>query len=541
MAESVIRARLQTKGFEEGTAAVNRFSRAQQNVGKASAASGRQFSAQASGLGGFVAAYAGAAANIFAVQQAFSALSRAAQVETTIRGTRTLASEIGQSGDAIIAKLQEVTQSQLTAAEAAQNANIALSAGFDIQQIEQLTEVATKASKALGRNLTESIQRVYRGAIKLEPELLDEIGIFTRIEPAVEAYAASLNRSVSSLTNFERRQAFATAVIEEGQKKFNEIDITSASAQKSLEQLSTSFIDLATKVGGVLARALVPLADFLSGDLGNTLLVLGGIFTLVFSNAAGQVAQFTETMVSQLTRGLGKLEEFGRKAQGTGEAFKGALATAQEADYSGAGAFRGDRGTAAAATKAKQQIAAGEIRTQAQAAAARKALEAQIKAERDYIRAVEDGTKKVKDRAAAVSRSNIAITAATVQVNALASAERAAGAASTVLAGTTRLLTTAVQGLGMAVSFVLSKLNIFLFVLTSIQTVGQLFGVDIIGSIVGWFKKLGEESRKTTQGIQSFAAALTSVSKTELKLAGFEDQEEFLDQVSDKLKDLRTE
>ena len=174
-----------TKGFGKAAKDVDRLNQVQersirstQNLGKATAASGRQFAAQASGLGGFVAAYAGAAANIFAVQQAFSALSRAAQVETTIRGTRTLAAEIGLSGDAIISKLQEVTQGQLTAAEAAQNAHIALSAGFNTDQIEH-TEVATKASKALGRNLTESIQRVFRGAIKLEPELLEEIGIFT--------------------------------------------------------------------------------------------------------------------------------------------------------------------------------------------------------------------------------------------------------------------------------------------------------------------------------------------------------------------------
>ena len=99
-------------------------SKAQTRLGQASASAGRQFSAQANGLGGLVSAYAGAAANIFAITQAFSALSRAAQAEQTIQGTRTLAAQIGQSGDEIIAKVQEITRGQLSIAESAQNANI---------------------------------------------------------------------------------------------------------------------------------------------------------------------------------------------------------------------------------------------------------------------------------------------------------------------------------------------------------------------------------------------------------------------------------
>jgi hypothetical protein len=50
--------------------------------------------------------------------------------------------------------------------------------------------------------LSDSISRLVKGSAKLEPELLDELGIFTRIEPAVQKYASSLNRAVSSGLNF---------------------------------------------------------------------------------------------------------------------------------------------------------------------------------------------------------------------------------------------------------------------------------------------------------------------------------------------------
>ena len=183
---SRIKLLFQTQGATKAAKETESVGRAQTRLGQASASSGRQFSAQASGLGGLVAAYAGAAATIFAVTMAFGALQKAAQAEQVIKGTRALALEVGASGDQIISKIQQITKGQLSMAEAATSANIALSAGFGSEQIERLTAVSLKASRALGRSLTDAFTRLTRGTAKLEPELLDELGIFVRIEPAVE-------------------------------------------------------------------------------------------------------------------------------------------------------------------------------------------------------------------------------------------------------------------------------------------------------------------------------------------------------------------
>ena len=261
--------------------AVDNITRSQTRLGQASASSGRQFSAQAKGLGGLVTVYAGAAANIFAVQQAFSALSRAAQAEQIIQGTRALAGAIGESGDEILAKIKEITRSQLTMTEVAQNVNIALSASFSSKQIERLSAISLKASVSLGRNLTDALQRVVRGAAKLEPELLDELGIFTRIEPAVQKYAIQLGRSATSLTNFERRQAFVNAVMEEGERKFASIGTTAPTAAQSLEKLAATMVELATIFGQFMADTLVPLADFFSDNMGASLALFSGMASTI--------------------------------------------------------------------------------------------------------------------------------------------------------------------------------------------------------------------------------------------------------------------
>ena len=98
--------------------ATERVGRAQTRLGQASASSGRAFAAQASGLGGLVAAYAGAAATVFALQAAFDALNKAARAETIIQGTKTLATEIGQSGPRILKEIKSITQGQIELSEA---------------------------------------------------------------------------------------------------------------------------------------------------------------------------------------------------------------------------------------------------------------------------------------------------------------------------------------------------------------------------------------------------------------------------------------
>ena len=301
MADQTITTRFKTEGAGRVAKETETIGRAQTRLGQASASAGRSFSAQANGLGGLVGAYAAAAANVFAITAAFEALGRAAQAEQIVRGTKLLALEIGESGQSILESVQKITQSQLTLAESSQNINIALSAGFNSDQIEQLSEVSLKASRALGRNLTDAFQRVVRGASKLEPELLDELGIFTRIDPAVEAYASKLNIAATSLTNYEKRQAFVNAVIEEGQKKFSAIDTSTTSSQKTFEQLRVTLVELATEFGILVANVLAPVAEFFKNNIGNALLLFGGILGLVFGRAVASIGAFAGQSIARLT------------------------------------------------------------------------------------------------------------------------------------------------------------------------------------------------------------------------------------------------
>lgn len=279
--KNVIRTIFTAEGAGSAIRDVDHLGRAQTRLGQTSASAGRSFAAQSQGLGGLVAAYAGAAATTFALQQAYDKLAKSARTIQTLEGLTTLAAKSAIDGKSLLTSVQQITKSQLSLASAAEQVNLALSAGFDSKQIEGLSTVALKASRALGRDLTDAMTRVTRGSAKMETELLDELGIYTKIGPATRAYAMSIGKASSELTEYERRQAFVNSVIAEGNSKFKSINATIPTTAEKLEAFGTKIVDLATKFGMVIAEVVAPAMDFLTNNLSASISAFGMIAGLV--------------------------------------------------------------------------------------------------------------------------------------------------------------------------------------------------------------------------------------------------------------------
>ena len=472
--------------------------RQQTRLGQASASAGRQFSAQASGLGGLVAAYAGAAATVFALQAAFDALARSARAETIIQGTKTLALEIGQSGPRILKQITEITQGQIELSEAAQNINIALSAGFNTDQISRLTKVSLGASRALGRNLTDALQRVVRGAAKLEPELLDELGIFTRIDPAVNRYAQRLGIATSNLSDFERRQAFVNAVIEEGERKFSSIDVASSSTQKSLEQLQVQIQQLAIEFGQAIAKTLLPFVNFFKNNAGNTLLLFGGILALVFGKATEIIGNFSKKSLNNLSDLAAGFADSAAKAKGSTEKIqKGIVSLQATIDKRGGLAAKGGsftrgltRDLSSAAADVRRRFLSGEdvdIRQRAKDVEVLKKAQTQLNAAgRGTSAAYSDATKIIRTYGKATEAAGFRARAATA-----------------LSVG----LQKAIRGVGIAAAFAGKALNTLFFGVAAIQIVGSFFDFDLLQSIKDAFIDNSQAAKDFEGGLKGLATA----------------------------------
>jgi len=258
----------------------------------ATGASGRDFANQARGLDGLVRLYATYAANVFAAGAAFRALSEAADTSNMIQGMNQLGAASGLALGTIATKLREATDGAISMREAMEATTKGTAAGLTGKQMEQLGQVANKASKALGIAMPDAISRLTRGISKLEPELLDELGLFTKIGPATENYARSIGKSAASLTDFERRQAFANAVLKEGIDKFNSIDV----AANPYDKLLASLKDLSFQALEIVNKAFVPLVNILSQNPTVLLGVLAAIGSSIVKSAIPALGQYRDNL-----------------------------------------------------------------------------------------------------------------------------------------------------------------------------------------------------------------------------------------------------
>jgi len=273
---------------ERAGQAKNRYNKQEKGAGQLTNNSTKAFAKQAQTVGtatNFLSAYATVAANAFAITAAFGVLKRAAGVELLAEGLEFTGRAAGTNLPLVAEGLEKITGSAITAASAMKAVAVGTSAGFSTAQLEGLTKVASGASKALGRDMTDALDRLVRGAAKLEPEILDELGIMVRLDDVTKQYADSVGKTTGEVTAFEKRMAFTNAIIEQGTEKFGSLG--EAVDANPYDKLGASFDKLLKTLLNIANAVVVPGIELLS----NNMIALGAATALLVNKAgAGLLA-----------------------------------------------------------------------------------------------------------------------------------------------------------------------------------------------------------------------------------------------------------
>lgn len=285
----------------------------------------KSFSKMASAIDGgnnsLVGAYAALAANIFAVTAAFLALKNAAETAQVIEGLAASGARVGLSYKNATMRVREAADGLLSLEQSARSSAQVLAAGFKPDQLIKLTNAAQDASYALGRDMAESMDRLTRGVIKLEPELLDELGIMVRIDEASAAYARTLGKSASQLTAAEKRQGFFAASMAEVNAKFGGLSDGANNSATSLNKLAATFSDLTKNMLNLLNFAFGPLVKMFGSSQG---ILLGGMM-LFASSIKGQLLPVLTEASEKMQRMASKASKLsGTAAQGLLSSFNNA-------------------------------------------------------------------------------------------------------------------------------------------------------------------------------------------------------------------------
>lgn len=244
-----------------------------------------------------VSAYAEVAGTVFALTAAFNGLKNAAQFGSMLTAQDNFARATGTNMQTIAKAMQSATKYALDFKQSAQYASIGRLAGFSTKQIVELAQAGTSAATILGRDVPEALSRMFRGVAKGEPEILDELGIFIRLDNAYKAYIKTVasGQKVFELTAYQRRQATRMAAIEaarpmsEGNANASIDDFTIAAAQ-----LSTTFTNLMLSLTNILG----PVVKAITGNIG----LLVGAISLLGGSMMGNLSNILANMTKASER-----------------------------------------------------------------------------------------------------------------------------------------------------------------------------------------------------------------------------------------------
>lgn len=247
---------------------------------QASANGTKNFSKMAQGMGGLVGAYATFAASVFALSAAFNFLKNAADVALLEQSQVQFAQNSGIAMESLTNKLRAASKGMLDFQSAAAASAMGLAKGFSSEQMDEMAEGALKVSNVLGRNFTDSFDRLTRGVSKAEPELLDELGITLKLETAKRKYAESLGISADALSSADASQA----VYLETMEQLNKVVGDAEGQANPFMQLAATFNDLAKTLSGFILPPFEALAGFLNENAAVAALFFGAIGMGIIKN-----------------------------------------------------------------------------------------------------------------------------------------------------------------------------------------------------------------------------------------------------------------
>lgn len=186
----------------------------------------------------------------------------AGRSESVTNALRNLAGGADEAQGYLLA-VKAATHETVSGLDAMQIATIALNSKVvtSADQMHELAEIATVTGRALGRQAGESVERLTLAIAKLEPELLDELGINIKRSDLYRQLAADLHVNQAALTDVQKRQAFANEVFRQGRERVEELGGFVESSATKWSVLKTRTDDLRVAMTKVTADALEPMLD----------------------------------------------------------------------------------------------------------------------------------------------------------------------------------------------------------------------------------------------------------------------------------------
>jgi hypothetical protein len=188
----------------------------------------------------------------------------ASKVEGLRRGFDNLTRSAGFSAQTF-SKLQKATDGTMSSFDLMKQANNAMLLGiFDSEDaMAKMFDTAQRLAQALGKDAAFGVESLVTGMGRQSKLMLDNLGIMVKAEDAYKQYAAELDKSVSELTDQERKQAFVNEAMKEANKLVKSLGEEQLTTADAIKQMKTASSDTAIIIGTLLSPFVVKAAEHL--------------------------------------------------------------------------------------------------------------------------------------------------------------------------------------------------------------------------------------------------------------------------------------
>lgn len=205
---------------------------------------------------------------------AFQLAETAAKAHATKDSFTDLAETVGSSANDMLDAMRRASRGTISDTNLMLGANRALISGVadNTGELTQLLEIARATAKNFGIDTTEAFNRIVQSLAKLEPELIDEIGITVKLDKVFRDYAESVGTTAENLSDAQRKAAFFNQVVEQTQGIVDANKNSAESAAEQFAQLSAKLENAKVEMGEFLLAAgatdsLDTMSDALEGTI----------------------------------------------------------------------------------------------------------------------------------------------------------------------------------------------------------------------------------------------------------------------------------
>lgn len=165
------------------------------------------------------------------------------------------------TADALINKLSVAVNGLVSDLDLAQATNRALVLGLRKDDLPGLFEAAATRAKVMGISVTQATNDIVTGIGRASPLILDNLGIVFDTASVFEQYAASINRSVESLSKQEKAVALTNAVIDSTAPLVEALNNRMTTNIDNIERGKVAWKNFTTDVGNFFASIIGYFAD----------------------------------------------------------------------------------------------------------------------------------------------------------------------------------------------------------------------------------------------------------------------------------------